>query len=318
MRGHLGGPSLSCALAQPSSSALDASSWECDPVVYDDADHCPLLSAGTIKIGSKTVKLNAEFIAETLFLSSQLNVSELLAANLLRSGIALQSRHGNRPASDTAVIIFHAERADMLACLKLIFDPAVSGQAGSLELLDRFGAELKGSLVSLGQGKEGSIVERIMVDLEATKEVAHQLNNSLNQGAPSTSSAAHNQFAPPPPAQGTGGAKLSLEMTQQRITALKQERKALGHVLFLMSYSRNLRKKDVQAVVRWLSRQSGEGQEGDDVLGQMGIVLEVSVVPERGHEEQSPLENDDRLQGVMAPRLVHLESATDMLQVSTT
>jgi nuclear pore complex protein Nup205 len=230
------------------------------------------MSPGTIKIGSKTVKLNAEFIAETLFLSSQLNLSELLACNLLRSGIALQSRHGNRPASDTAVIIFHGERADMLACLKLIFDPQVSGAGGSLELLDRFGAELKGSLVSLGQGKEGSLAERIMVDLEATNEIVHQLVGSVGQGAPSSSSstaAAHNQFAPPPPQQGAqagGGAKLSLEMTQQRITSLKQERKALGHVLFLMSYSRNLRKKEVQGVVRWLSRQSGEGAEGDDVL----------------------------------------------------
>lgn len=215
------------------------------------------------------MKLNAEFIAETLFLSSQLNLSELLAANLLRSGIALQSRHGNRPASDTAVIIFHGERADMLACLKLIFDPQVNGQGGSLELIDRFASELKGSLVSLGQGKEGSLVERIMVDLESTKETVHQLVGSVGQGPPSASTAAHNQFAPPPPAQGAGGgggAKLSLEMTQQRISSLKQERKGLGHVLFLMSYSRNLRKKEVQAVVRWLSRQSGEGAEGDDVL----------------------------------------------------
>lgn len=221
--------------------------------------------SGTVKIGSKTVRINPEFIAETLFLSSQLGLSELLSVHLLRSGIALQSRHGNRPASDTAVIIFHMERLDMLACLKLIFDPAVGGGGGALEVLDMFGRELVESTVNLGGGKEGRLVERAMLDLESTKETVGKLLQSLGAGgASSTTTVANNQFAPPPPP--SGGAKLSLEMTQERISSLKQERKSLGHVLFLMSYSRKLRKREVQRVVQWLSRQGGEGLEGDDVL----------------------------------------------------
>lgn len=156
----------------------------------------------------------------------------------------------------------------MLAALKLIFEPAVA-QGGPLEVLQRFGQELKSSAVNLGGGKEGSLVERAMLDLEATKETAKKLVQSFGAAPASSYLVANNQFAPPPPPPGSvpaGGAKLSLEMTQERISSLKEERKSLGHVLFLMSYTRNLRKKEVQGVVRWLSRQSGEGSEGEDVL----------------------------------------------------
>lgn len=163
----------------------------------------------------------------------------------------------------------------MLACLKLIFDPAVS-QNGPLEVLERFGRELKGSLVDLGGGKEGSLVERIMVDIEGTKGLIAQLQAQANQATlggagpgPSTLSNT-NLFTPQQSQQqqpsSTGGAKLSLEMTQERVTSLKLERKSLGHVLFLLAYSRNLRKKEIQAVVRWLSKQSGTAGDGEEVM----------------------------------------------------
>ncbi|KAL7408793.1 nucleoporin Nup186/Nup192/Nup205 [Mrakia frigida] len=251
-----------------------------------------LVEKGTVKIGSKTVRINPEFIAETLFLSSQLGLSELLSVHLLRSGIALQSRHGNRPASDTAVIIFHMERLDMLACLKLIFDPAVGGGGGALEVLDMFGRELVESTVNLGGGKEGRLVERAMLDLESTKETVGKLLQSLGAGgASSTTTVANNQFAPPPPP--SGGAKLSLEMTQERISSLKQERKSLGHVLFLMSYSRKLRKREVQRVVQWLSRQGGEGLEGDDVL--IGYMVATALAAFDLSELNNPNTDHDRI-----------------------
>lgn len=185
------------------------------------------------------------------------------------------------------ILIYHMERLDMLACLQLIFDPAVFASSSipesPLEILSLYGQDLKGTLVDLGSNREGSLAERIMIDLDLTRET---INATLSQIASSSSSASavtnmgHNQFAPQT-TLGLGGAtaggaasatpaKLSTEMLQERIASLKLERKGLGHVLFLMSYGRSLRKKEVQGVVRWLAKQGGEGSTEDD--GMVGYI----------------------------------------------
>lgn len=59
-------------------------------------------------------------------------------------------------------------------------------------------------------------------------------------------------------------------MIRERVASLKDERKGLGHVLYLLSYGRSLRKKEVQGIVRWLAKQDGEGKiEDDGIVGYM-------------------------------------------------
>jgi hypothetical protein len=83
------------------------------------------------------------------------------------------------------------ERLDMLACLQLNFDPAVplsnSLSDSPLEILLLFGQDLKRSIVDLGLNREGTLVERIMVALDITRDTISSLLNSTNN--PSSSSA---------------------------------------------------------------------------------------------------------------------------------
>jgi hypothetical protein len=188
----------------------------------------------------------------------------------------------------------------MLACLQLIFDPAVflssSLPESPLEILLLFGQDLKRSLVDLGSNREGSLVERIMVDLDLTRDTISSLQPSINN--PSSSSApqnpGNNQFAPPSGAgagaeQGGQGTKLSVEMLRERVASLKLERKGLGHVLYLLSYGRSLRKKEVQGIIRWLAKNGGEGSvEDEGMVGYMATTALAAFDLRSGKGKSSP------------------------------
>lgn len=221
-----------------------------------------MLFAGTIRISGKTVAFQQDFVVEVNFLASQLLLSELYAAQLLSAGMSRQPLYGNRPGPDTAIIIYHEERLAMLACLQLIFDPRIDSAVGPLEILARFGQELQTSHTDLGGGKQGTLAERVMVDLDATKAtLSHQKAaiSALTTGQPLPPSYPQQQ-------QQSGGAGVNLEMLQLRASSLTVERQSLAHVLFLMAYSRKLRKKEIQELVRWLARQTQEMIDGDEAV----------------------------------------------------
>ncbi|CDZ97366.1 Uncharacterized conserved protein [Phaffia rhodozyma] len=237
---------------------------------------------GSIKIKGKSSTLNPEFIAETLFLSTELSLSELYCAHLLRAGIKLQSRYGNRPATETAVLLFHMERLDMLACLHLIFDPAVmtEGVDGSaLDGLRAFGKDLKGSIAELDGGKEGSLVERALLDLDHTKDSIKKLQGSIDSVSGRGALTTGYSFNSTPTATSSAtpaGPKLSPEVIQERVFSLKGERNALGHFLFLMSYTRNMRKKEVQSLIRWLAKLEKDDVEGEE-RGLVGYLVTTAL-----------------------------------------
>jgi hypothetical protein len=205
------------------------------------------------------------------------------------------------------------ERLDMLACLQLIFDPAVflssSLPESPLEILLLFGQDLKRSLVDLGSNREGSLVERIMVDLDLTRDTISSLQASINN--PSSSSApqnpGNNQFAPPSGAgagaeQGGQGTKLSVEMLRERVASLKLERKGLGHVLYLLSYGRSLRKKEVQGMIRWLAKNGGEGSvEDEGMVGYMATTALAAFDLSDLKSQEADQERVSRVQHMICP-----------------
>lgn len=232
---------------------------------------------GSLKIGSKTISLDATFITDSLQLSSTLNLSELVSASLHRSALANVQKY-SRPALDTGVLMFEAERLDKLELLKILFDPSWRDRQGEqAEVVRRFAGELRGTLVALDGGKEGSLVERLMVDLDLLKVVALDVRAAVSKASlavgqqpppPTSNPSLFNSFAPPPPAATTATSSpdaISLDVQKERLSALRAQRQGLGHVLFLMQVGGMMRKKEVQSCVRWLSRQSGVSAKGKEV-----------------------------------------------------
>lgn len=173
--------------------------------------------------------------------------------------------------------MYHMERLDMLACLHLIYDPAVytEGVPGScLQGLKSFGRDLKGTLTTLEGGKEGSLVERALIDLDLTKEAVKKLQSTLAAAPGAGAITAPNLSLGPSGGYSavSNGLKLSPEVNQERVFSLKEERNSLGHFLFLMSYTRNLRKKEVQSLMRWLAKLDKEEVEVDE-RGLMGYLV---------------------------------------------
>lgn len=231
---------------------------------------------GSLKIGSKTIPLDATFIKDSLQLSSTLNLSELVSASLHRSALANVQKY-SRPALDTGVLMFEAERLDKLELLKILFDPSWRDRQGEqAEVVRRFAGELRGTLVALDGGKEGSLVERLMVDLDLLKVVALDVRAAVSKASlavgqqpppPTSNPSLFNSFAPPPPAPTATPSSdaVSLDVQKERLSALRAQRQGLGHVLFLMQVGGLMRKKEVQSCVRWLSRQSGVSAKGKEV-----------------------------------------------------
>ena len=75
------------------------------------------ISKGVIMVNGKEKSLNADFVAQTLLLSDELQVSEGYAASLLQEGIAARARWGRAP-SEVACLLYYRERLALLACVK--------------------------------------------------------------------------------------------------------------------------------------------------------------------------------------------------------
>lgn len=242
----------------------------------DDALVAIACLPGSLKVGSKTISLSAAFIADALALSATLNISELLAASLHRTALASTAKF-SRPARETAVLLWEAERLELVELLRVLFDErAWRDRLGEpANVVRSFGQELRGSLVALEGGKEGSLVERLLADLELLKTTALDLRKQLASAAsaanaavptPASHPTAFNTFAPVPPPQAalpatTGSSAdaskpLSSDVIQERLTAIRRERQVIGHILFLLGQAGWLRKKELQQVVRWLARQT--------------------------------------------------------------
>lgn len=175
-------------------------------------------------------------------------------------------------------MLWESERLDLVELLKLLFDErAWRDRAGEPAAVVRsFSQELRGSLVALEGGKEGSLAERLLADIELLKATALDLRKQLaaaataaNAAAPTPAShpGAFNTFAPAPPPQaalpaasgqggGDVGKPLPADIIQERLNSVRSTRQGLGNVLYLLAQAGWLRKKELQQAVRWLARQA--------------------------------------------------------------
>ena len=223
-------------------------------------------SSGTINIDGQTQSLNADFSQQTLLLARELAVSERYAASLLQAGIAGRARWG-RGASDVACILFHRERLALLACLKdlfrnaltLPFEPEAEAQHLGTKM-EQLVESLVAMEVSVGpatsRGTKMTLPERILAEIDAVKNSISRVQNSLRAGntslQPSTggllgigsSNTANNTAA---------SARLGDDIQLERLGWLQQERRELGHMLYLLAISSLLSTDNIHALIRWLA-----------------------------------------------------------------
>ncbi|KAI5811026.1 nucleoporin Nup186/Nup192/Nup205 [Peziza echinospora] len=92
------------------------------------------VKAGVVTLMDQEYKLNEVFIEETIKLSDELSIDEIVAATLLIQGQELSDRL-DRTSSQAATFIFHRSRLNLLQSLRIIFtssldenvDPEVQG-----------------------------------------------------------------------------------------------------------------------------------------------------------------------------------------------
>ncbi|KAI8970167.1 nucleoporin Nup186/Nup192/Nup205 [Mycotypha africana] len=88
-----------------------------------NSSHRATLNSNKAYINRSLHKVNKDFVDKALFLSDQLNVNEHIAAALLMRGTSEYSRIDSNDV-DTAVLLYHAERGYILACLDVILKSA--------------------------------------------------------------------------------------------------------------------------------------------------------------------------------------------------
>ncbi|KAG8908999.1 hypothetical protein FRB99_000102 [Tulasnella sp. 403] len=208
------------------------------------------IEAGVAKLHGKSdvSHFNNQFKQETLFLAQELDCSEIYCAELIDS-VAVMDKIGRRATAEDAVVRLHEERACMLACLRHIFETAMNPEGLSEKLaamLRKYAIELVTSSVELGGGKgKGRLADKVLLEVDRLKATLEKTRVSL-LNAPTTTNAT---------SFGDAILKFKLERVQQ-------ERRQLGHLIFVFSVSRQLERTVIIKMVRWLA----SAERTDDLI----------------------------------------------------
>ncbi|MBW0477790.1 hypothetical protein O181_017505 [Austropuccinia psidii MF-1] len=209
-----------------------------------------------------------DFTQEALYLSEQLELSENHCAILLQYGMSRKSRYG-RANADSAVIIYYRERSALLRCLKLIFQDTDSDEminSGLSDELQRFRVGLVNSHTD--PGETISWVSKLFKAIEESK---NQINKLKSQLTSSTINYTNGSLQTNPSSTNFGFAspsnnsnqiiaksnnltvKFSDEIVQKMLEQHQSERRELGQIIYLIGFSRLLRKEQLLTLVDTLA-----------------------------------------------------------------
>ncbi|TIB79211.1 hypothetical protein E3Q23_00370 [Wallemia mellicola] len=173
------------------------------------------LENGNATISGVLHKVNKDFINQALQLSSTLNISHHLASSLLQHGMQRCSRYQTTPL-ETAVILFHSERLELVRCLQLIIngstDPNLQ-QSGLMDVLNNFTVQLI----------QNNFINTLISSLKSLKN---------------------------PQITSTG---LNDAVTAESINFITLQRQELAHLLYLFAFNQQMSQSDITSVINYAS-----------------------------------------------------------------
>lgn len=195
-----------------------------------------------------------------------------------------QIARSGRESPENAIVIFYSERRDCLASLQMIISGAMQAgleESGIRRILENYVSGMVQEEVDIpgGSPSRGRWALRVIKEVDNSLKSAVDLHqaivsppsapNRLNNFGPSTSSATPQKAR----------ARFNDEINFERVRLLRQERRDLAHVLYLLAYQRLLRATEVQALVRWLMSVG----PGDNVIVYMTVTIlcALDTTPER-------------------------------------
>lgn len=185
------------------------------------------ISQGIIKLEGQTQQLNADFVAQTLLLSDELNVSETYAASLLQEGIAASTQWARLPL-EVACLLYYRERLALLAALKeLVRGTYTLSVGGDIQTGLRVG-RLLDELV------QAQVLHVLLQELDVLRDERVRIQASLQRGG--------------------GAPRLSDEMQLQRQAWVEQALQELGQVLYLLALARRVAPDACMAMLAWLAK----------------------------------------------------------------
>ncbi|CBQ72892.1 related to nucleoporin [Sporisorium reilianum SRZ2] len=257
------------------------------------------IESGKITINGNTQNLNPDFAQQSLLLARELNVSEHFAASLLQQGLAGRAKWG-RPAVEVACILYHRERLALLACLKELlrnaltmpFDDDVEAQRMGFKM-----EQLVESLVSIETSvgsaststRKVTLAERILVEIDSAKQAATRVKASLeaapNQAIQTQTSnflglGSSQSTTQPASASTSISGRLSDEIQLDRLGWLREERRELGHLLYLLSISSLLTPSNISAILRWLAAVSAETHDEMSIYILTALLGAIDATPD--------------------------------------
>lgn len=214
---------------------------------------------------------------------------------------------GRSATAEKALMEFHAERREQLACLRTIIQGALQRDAIEprlVHMFEKFTIELLGATTELG-GKHGKgrFVEKLLIEIDNIKAAIAKQRVAL-QSAPSAS--VQYQYQPQTStsflyaklfsliffhslvAANQPVARFGDEVVRARIKFLQQERRQLGHILYIVAAARELKSSDISKLVQWLSTSEGP-EEGLTIYILTAVFAAVDPSPDVGVDENLAL-----------------------------
>ena len=187
------------------------------------------ISKGVILVHGKEKSLNADFVAQTLLLSDELQVSEGYAASLLQEGIAARARWGRAP-SEVACLLYYRERLALLACVKeLARGTYTLCVGGDLRTGIRMGRVLDDVL------QDGVFLQNVITELDTLHSERERVKASMQKAR-------------------TTNASLSDEVQIERFAWIHQAEQELCHVVYLLALARRLGPSAIETLLTYLAK----------------------------------------------------------------
>lgn len=181
-------------------------------------------TSAKITLAGTTHTLNSDFASLTLLLSSSLDASPRYCASLLQTALSSRSRWPSRSPIEVALILYQRERWALTeawkqllqAALTLPQDQSLNKRKLGLKVTQALQALLSLKVQDVKTKRDVGLPRRLLLEIDSLKAQAAQVENALRS-------------APTDPSR-----RLPDEVQLDRLAAIRQERRAWGHVLYLL------------------------------------------------------------------------------------